>query len=321
MKAIVTSSHGGPGVLEVAEVPDPVPGPGQLLIDVAYAGLNFIDTYKRSGVYDSPARHIPGSEGSGRVIGRGEGVEGWWDDTRVAFNSARGAYASKVVIDAEDAMFVPDYIPLSTAAALPLQGMTAHYLIRSVFPVTEGTKLLITGGAGGVGRLACQLAAFQGATVVTTTGSKDKLAFLTHATYPLLIEDWSQVPGMITERVGHLDVVYDGIGKASFEHTLACLRPRGLMCLFGGASGQVPPFDLQELNRHGSLFVTRPTLNDYLGEERQWRWGELTEYVRTGKLDVLIGHISQLEDADSAHELIESGSSVGKILLKVADLD
>lgn len=317
MKAIHATTPGRPEVLHVVDVEDPVPGPGELLIEVDYAGVNFIDTYRRCGTYPMSFPHIPGSEGSGRVIGRGEGVEGWWDGTRVAWASSNGSYASKVVIKASDALYVPDHVSMATAAALPLQGMTAHYLVNSVFPVTQGTRILITGGAGGVGRLVCQLANEKGATIVATTGGVDKLPFITHATYPLVVQDWPRLPEQVAEACGQVDVVYDGIGLASFEHTLACLRPRGLMCLFGGASGQVPPFDLQRLNALGSLYVTRPTLAHYLGDEQEWRWTDLMDRLRRHQLDVLISTVVDLEDAVEAHRHLESGRSLGKILIKM----
>ena len=318
MKACVATTPGNPSVLEIHDVPDPVPGPGELLVEVEYAGLNFIDTYRRSGVYETPFPHIPGAEGSGRVIGRGSDVEGWWDGTRVAWAaSASGSYAEKAIVKAGDALYVPDHVEMNIAAALPLQGMTAHYLINSVFPVTDGTKLVVTGAAGGVGRIACQLASGKNAIVIATTSTEDKLPFITHATYPLVVTDWSTFPDTVKDLVGEVDVVYDGIGKASFDYTLATLRRRGLMCLFGGASGQVPPFDLQRLNAGGGLFVTRPSLAHYLGEEQSWRWNELMEAVRLRWLDVLIGKIVPLDRAREAHELIESGTSVGKTLISI----
>ena len=316
MFAIQAGEAGGPDVLAMADVPDPVPGPGELLVAADYAGLNFIDTYERSGVYPVSHPFVPGREGSGTVIGRGDGVEGWWDGTRVAWASARGSYAEKVIVPVSSALYVPDHVPMDIAAALPLQGMTAHYLIRSVFPVSSGTKILLTGAAGGVGRIAAQLAAASGAITIGTVGSRDKLAFST-AVHTLLVEDWADVRDRVMDLTGPVDVVYDGVGRVSFPHTITCLRPRGLMCLFGGASGQVPPFDLQELNRLGSLFITRPTLADYAGAEQEWRWNELTSGVSSGSLDILIGSVFPLSEARTAHSHIESGSSVGKTLLKV----
>ncbi|MDO5723824.1 MAG: quinone oxidoreductase [Flaviflexus sp.] len=318
MKAMIAPRSGDAHVLEMREVPDPEPGPGELLVEVDYAGLNFIDTYQRSGVYPMDFPHIPGSEGSGRVIGRGDNVEGWWDGTRVAWAQGPGSYAEKVVIPASAANYVPDGVGMDVAAALPLQGMTAHYLVRSAFPVTAGTRILLTGAAGGVGRIASQLAHELGAITIGTVGSEDKLAFVTGTTHTLVVDDWARVPSMVEELTGRVDVVYDGIGKDSFDHTLKTLRTRGLMCLFGGASGQVEPFDLQRLNSGGSLYVTRPTLAHYLGDEQEWRWRELTEAVMAGRLDVLIGEVMPLSDAGRAHSHIESGTSVGKTLLKVS---
>ncbi|WP_182174983.1 quinone oxidoreductase family protein [Flaviflexus equikiangi] len=315
MYAIAATGRGGPDKLVEVDIPPPVPGPGELLVEVDYAGVNFIDTYERRGIYPVDYPAVLGREGSGRVIGRGAGVEGWWDGTRVAWADGRRSYADKVVIPASSALYVPDHIRLDIAAALALQGLTAHYLIRSIFPVTDGTTILLTGAAGGVGRLAAQLAAAQGATTVGTVGSQEKMAF-SQTTHTLVVDDWSAVPGRVRELVGSVDVVYDGIGRASFDHTITCLRPRGLMCLFGGASGQVPPFDLQRLNALGSLYVTRPTLAHYL-DDQEWRWNELIGHVSAGRLDVLIGRVAPLSQAAHAHSFIESGTSVGKILLKV----
>lgn len=317
MFAIQVKASGGPEVLEWVEVPDPVPGPGELLVEVDYVGLNFIDTYERSGVYSVDYPFTPGKEGSGRVVGRGDDVEGWWDGTRVAWGNAAASYAQKVVIPISAAMFIPDDVDMDTAAALPLQGMTAHYLIRSVFPVAAGTTILLTGAAGGVGRLAAQLASARGATTVGTVGSAEKLAF-SLATHTIIADEWASVPERVESLVGKVDVVYDGIGADSFDHTITCLRRRGLMCLFGGASGHVPPFDLQRLNRLGSLFVTRPTLAHYLGDEQEWRWGELMGHVSTGFLDVLIGRVFPLSEAAAGHAHIESAQSVGKTLFKVS---
>lgn len=316
MYAIQASKAGGPEVLEWVEVPDPVPGPGELLIEVEYAGLNFIDTYQRSGVYAMNTPFIPGQEGSGKVVGRGEDVEGWWDGTRVAWTNQMGAYAQKVVIPASAALYVPDHVRMDTAAALPLQGMTAHYLIRSAYPVGTGTRVLITGAAGGVGRIAGQLANAQGAISIGTVSSEEKLAF-SETTHTIVVKDWSTIKDQVMEKVGQVDVVFDGVGLASFDHTIECIRPRGLMCLFGGASGQVPPFDLQRLNALGSLYVTRPTLRDYLGNEMEWRWQELTERTAAGRLDILVGKIFDVQYASKAHEHIESGKSIGKTLLKI----
>lgn len=323
MRAVRALRRGGPEVLDWVESPDPRPGPGELLVRLHAAGVNFIDTYRRSGVYPTPFPHIPGTEGAGTVMEAGSGVDSFAPGDRVAWCDAPGSYAQLVVVPADRALRVPADVELDVAAALPLQGMTAHYLVRSTHAVTADNTVLITAGAGGVGRLAIQLAKAQGATVIATVGSaaKEQVARAAGADHVVVLESLPS-PKELTAAVralapGGVDVSYDGIGRDTFDATLACVRPRGLQVLFGGASGQVPPFDLQRLNAAGSLYVTRPTLAHYIGSpaELNWRATELFDAVARGSLDVQIGLRTSLAEAGAAHAALESRRTTGKVLL------
>lgn len=309
---------GGPGVFERVEVQRPVPGPGQLLVRVAAAGVNFIETYQRSGVYRVDYPLVPGSEGSGTVEEVGADVAGFSVGDRVATAEGSGSYAEYMVLDAEKALPVPDGVGDEVAAALPLQGMTAHYLINTSYRVHPGDTVLTYAGAGGVGQLLIQLLKLRGATVITTTSTPEK-AELARAAGADHVLDYDEVPDRVRELTGGAGVaaVYDGIGKDTFEGSLDALRTRGTLVLFGGASGQVPPFDLQQLNAHGSLTVTRPKLSDFLldAEERRWRSSELFGLVADGTLRVAIGERFALEDAGAAHAALESRATTGKVIL------
>lgn len=321
MWAIRAREAGGPEVLEWVEVADPRPGPGELLVRVHAAGVNFIDTYQRGGVYPMPFPHIPGSEGSGVVVA---GTGGFAAGDRVAWAQAPGSYAELVVVPAARALRVPEGVDMDTAAALPLQGLTAHYLVRSTFAVDERTTLLVTAGAGGVGRLLVQLAKAHGATVIATVGAAGKVAVAREAgadhvlDLSRMAELSSELPAAVRALApGGVDVSYDGVGRDTFDATLACIRPRGLQVLFGAASGQVPPFDLQRLNSAGSLFITRPTLAHHAAsrEELDWRAGELFAMTASGQLRVHIGLRHRLADAREAHENLESRRTTGKVVL------
>lgn len=322
MRAVQACESGGPGVLEWTELGDPSPGPGELLVRVHAAGVNFIDTYRRSGVYPMRFPHVPGVEGSGIVLAAPEGTRFAAGD-RVAWFSAPGSYAELAVVPAAEALLVPGDVDLDVAAALPLQGLTAHYLVRSTYPVENGTTILLTAGAGGVGQLVIQLAKERGATVITTVGSaaKAELAHAAGADHVLVTDGMElaeDLPAAVRAIVPQgVDVSYDGVGRDTFDATLACVRPRGLQVLFGGASGQVPPFDLQRLNALGSLYVTRPSLGHHVAtrDELDWRAGELFEMVRGGTLAVRIGLRTPLERAREAHEALEGRSTTGKVLL------
>lgn len=316
--AIVAAVPGGPEVLATALVPTPSPGPGQLLVKVAAAGVNFIETYERAGIYNVPFPFTPGAEAAGTVVAVGEGVADFAVGQRVATAEGRATYAEYTVIDADKALPVPDGVPLDVAAALPLQGMTAHYLINSTFRVEPGQTVLTHAGAGGVGLLLTQLLKARGARVITTVSSADKevLARAAGADEVLRYDGFAEAVRELTGGVG-VDVVFDGVGKDTFDGSLASLRIRGMLVLFGGASGQVPPFDLQRLNGGGSLFVTRPTLRHYLRDaaERRWRSGELFAAVADGTLDVRIGAGYPLAQAADAHADLQARRTTGKVLL------
>ena len=316
-KAIVVPQAGGPEILRYEDVDLPEPGPRQLLVKVAAAGVNFIDTYKRAGVYPMSYPFIPGAEAAGTVVSAGRD-SGFREGDRVATAEGGGTYSQYTVMDADVALPVPAGISDETAAALMLQGMTAHYLCNSTFPVQEGQTALVHAGAGGVGLLLIQLLKAKGATVITTVSTEEKelLARDAGADHVLRYEGFTGQVRALTGGTG-VDVVYDGVGAATFDASLASLRTRGMMVLFGGASGQVPPFDIQRLNSSGSLFLTRPTLAHYLltPEERQWRARELFDAVLAGTLDVRIGATYPLSEASRAQADLEGRRTTGKVLL------
>jgi NADPH:quinone reductase len=318
MRAIVVNETGGPGVLVHAEHPDPEPGPGQVVVEAAAAGVNFIDIYRRSGVYRQPLPYVPGSEGAGTVVAVGEGVTDVAVGDRVAWHDASGSYAERVVVDAAMTVPVPDDTELTAAAAVMLQGMTAHYLCRSTFEVKPGTVAVVHAAAGGVGLLLTQMIKTLGGTVIATTsgGPKAELAEQAGADYVTGYGEFGAVVDRVTDGRG-ADVVYDGVGKDTFDAGLAALRPRGLMALFGGSSGQVPPFDPQRLNSGGSLFLTRPTLANYTADRAEllWRAGDVLGAVASGELNVRIGLEYSLAHAPQAHEDLAARRTTGKLIL------
>jgi NADPH2:quinone reductase len=319
MRAIVVSETGGPEVLVHAEEhPDPEPGPGQVVVEAAAAGVNFIDIYRRSGVYRQPLPYVPGSEGAGTVVAVGEGVTDVAVGDRVAWHDAAGSYAERVVVDAAMTVPVPDGTDLTAAAAVMLQGMTAHYLCRSTFEVKPGTVAVVHAAAGGVGLLLTQMIRTLGGTVIATTsgGPKAELAEQAGADYVTGYGEFGAVVDRVTDGRG-ADVVYDGVGKDTFDASLASLRPRGLLALFGGSSGQVPPVDPQRLNSGGSLFLTRPTLADYTADRAEllWRAGDVLGAVARGELNVRIGLEYSLAHAPQAHEDLAARRTTGKLIL------
>lgn len=319
--AVVVSATGGPEVLQWTETKVPSPAPGHVLVRTAAAGLNFIETYQRSGVYTMDLPFTPGTEGSGEVVALGEGVDAGLLGARVATATATGAYAEHFTAPADRLLTVPEGIDLAEAAALPLQGMTAHYLCRSTFPVEEGHTVVVTAGAGGVGLLLTQLATARGARVVTTASTEEKRELSRGAGAVAAVDypDLAATVAELTDGEG-AHAVYDGVGKDTFDTSLEVLRVRGTLVLFGGASGQVPPFDLQRLNAAGSLYVTRPSLVHYTrtGEETRWRGGEVFGAWASGELDVRIGERFPLADAAAAHAALESRSTTGKVLLTLS---
>jgi NADPH:quinone reductase len=320
MRAIVVNQTGGPEVLVHAEEhPDPEPGPGQVVVEAAAAGVNFIDIYRRSGVYNQPLPYVPGSEGAGTVVAVGEGVTDVAVGDRVAWHDAHGgSYAERVAVDADMTVPVPDGTDLVSAAAVMLQGMTAHYLCHSTFEVKPGTVAVVHAAAGGVGLLLTQMIKTLGGTVIATTsgGPKAGLAEQAGADHVTGYGEFGAVVDRVTDGRG-ADVVYDGVGKDTFDASLAALRPRGLMALFGGSSGQVPPFDPQRLNSGGSLFLTRPTLANYTADRAEllWRAGDVLGAVASGELNVRIGLEYSLAHAPQAHEDLAARRTTGKLIL------
>lgn len=313
MHAIIVSAHGGPEVLEYVERPDPVPGEGEVVVDVAASGVNFIDIYHRSGTYPLNLPTTIGSEGAGTVSAVGPGVRDVKVGDTVAWASVLGSYTEKAVVPADRVVPVPDDVPAELAAAAMLQGMTAHYLTHSTFEVKEGDRVLVHAGAGGMGQLLIQLAKLKGATVFTTvsTSEKEKLAREAGADEVLRYDGFAQ------ELRDSIDVVYDGVGKTTFDGGLEVLRPRGLMALYGAASGPVPPVDPQVLNKQGSLFLTRPTLAHYVAERSELlqRASDLFGWIEKGQVRINVSHRYPLAEARQAHEDLAGRRTTGKLLL------
>ncbi|CAN5820061.1 quinone oxidoreductase [soil metagenome] len=320
VQAIRVSETGGPDVLRLEEVDDPHPGDGEVLVRIEAAGLNFIDVYHRSGQYPLELPTGIGLEGAGTVVGVGDGVDGLADGARVAWSGTLGSYASLVAVSADQVVGVPDDVDLRTAAAVMLQGMTAHYLARSTFPLADGHTALIHAGAGGVGQLLIQLAKLAGARVLTTVSTEDKAELARAAGADEVIRytevDFAEEVGRLTDDDG-VDVVYESVGKDTFDRSLSCLAPRGHLVLYGQSSGAVEPLDPQRLAAGGSLFLTRPTLFDYIAtpDDLRWRAGELFELIADDRLRVRIDRELPLADAAEAHRHIEGRGTRGKVLL------
>jgi NADPH2:quinone reductase len=320
MKAIRITAHGGSDALKLEELPTPTPGPGQLLVKLAAAGLNYMDTYQRSGMYKIPLPFTLGAEGAGTVAALGAGVTGFKAGDPVAYTGVPGAYAEYTLLPADRAVKVPPGMDLKTAAAIMLQGMTAHYLVSDTYPLKQGDWCLVHAGAGGVGLLLIQMAKMRGATVVTTvsTAEKAKLAKDAGADHVVLysqVDFEAETKKIVGER--GLDVVYDSVAKDTFDKGLNLLRRRGLMVLYGASSGPVPPLDLQVLNTKGSLFVTRPSLVHHIftRAELEARAADVMNWVLSGKLKVRIGATFPLAQAKQAHDALEGRKTTGKVLL------
>jgi NADPH:quinone reductase len=322
VKAIRVHQYGGPEVLSYEDVEVPAPGPGEVQVRHNAVGVNYIDTYFRSGQYQAPSMPFtPGNEGAGVVTAVGEGVTGFRPGERVAYAGALGAYAETRNIPAQFLVKITDDVSGETAAAMMLKGLTAQYLLRRTYRVEPGFTILFHAAAGGVGLIACQWAKHLGATVIGTVGSKEKaeLAKAHGCDHVILYRDEDFVARVkeITGGKG-VPVVYDGVGKATFPGSLSCLTPRGMFVSFGNASGPVPPFSIAELNNHGSLFATRPKLNDYVGTRKELLEGADTLFsaVINGKLHVPINHAYALKDAAKAHIDLESRKTTGASILK-----
>jgi len=322
MQAIQIQQTGGPEVMTVRDLPTPSPGSGEALIRLEASGVNFIEVYLREGRYPAPLPYTLGQEGAGTIVALGENTSegGLKVGDRVAWCSVPGTYAQMALAPVSRLIHVPDAVTSQQAAAAMLQGMTAHYLAHSTYAIRPGDEVLVHAGAGGVGLLLIQMAKSLGARVFTTVSNEEKaelareagadeVILYTHEDFAAVIKQRASGPG--------LHAVYDSVGKTTFEKSLEVLRTRGMLVLFGGSSGAVPPFDLIRLSTMGSLYVTRPTLKDYTvtREELEARAGSVLSDVASGKLKLRIAHVYQLADAESAHGDLEARRTTGKVLL------
>ncbi|WP_027342315.1 quinone oxidoreductase family protein [Hamadaea tsunoensis] len=320
MRAIVVDRHGGPEVLTYAEKPDPVPGPGEVLVDVLAAGVNFIDVYHREGRYPLPLPLTPGGEGAGRVTALGDGVTGFAPGDLVAWGQGAASYAERAALPAASLVHVPDGVAPDLAAAAMLQGMTAHYLVTDVHEIHPGDQILVHAAAGGMGLLLTQLGKLLGARVIGTVSTADKETRARAAGADEIIRyDQEPFAPRVRELTGGsgVDVVYDGVGRSTFDGSLESLRRRGLLALYGAASGAVPPFDPMRLQAAGSVFLTRPTLGHYIAEraDLERRARDVFGWITAGQLDIAVHHRYPLADARQAHEDLEARRTSGKLLL------
>ena len=320
MRAIRIDAFGGPEVLRLADIPDPVAGNGEIVVRSEASGINYLDTYHRTGLYPNPLPFVPGMEGAGVVTAVGPEVTLFRIGDRVAWTSAIGSYAASVKMPAEKAVAVPEGVELRTAAAVMLQGMTAHYLTTSTFPLAKGHTCLVHAAAGGVGLLLVQMAKQRGARVIGTVGSEAKAALARAAGADELIlyrqDDFLAAVKRLTNGRG-VDVVYDGVGKETALKSLDCLALRGMMVFFGNASGPVGPLDPLLLSQKGSLFLTRPTLFHYVADRAslEARAADVLGQVAAKRLDVRIDRAFPLAEAAAAHQALESRQTTGKLLL------
>lgn len=322
MRAVYIENTGSPAALRAGEMPMPEPAAGQALVRVAYAGVNFIDTYHRSGLYKVPLPAILGSEAAGVVEKVGEGVDGIKAGDRVAYAMARGSYAEYQAVPAAQLVRVPDGVGLDIAAAAMLQGMTAHYLTHSTYYLKPEHTALVHAAAGGTGRLIVQMARMMGARVISTVGNAEKarLTLEDGASAAILYneQDFVEEVKRLTGGEG-VDVVYDSVGQATFLKSFDCLKPRGLLAAFGQSSGAVGPIDPLLLSQKGSLYLTRPTLGSYIAkrDELEWRARDVFQWILEGRLNIRIDRVYPLEQAAQAHRDIEGRKTTGKLLLAV----
>jgi NADPH2:quinone reductase len=322
MKAIQVKQPGGPETMELVDLPKPTPGPGQALVRIAASGVNFIDVYFRTGLYKADLPVTLGSEGAGTVEAVGAGVTEISPGDRVAYAMTRGSYAEYALVPAMQLVRIPAGLDFETAAAAMLQGMTAHYLTHSTWALKPGETCLVHAAAGGAGGLVIQMAKALGARVLGTVSTEDKARIAReHGADEAILyteQDFEAEAKRLTNGRG-VDVVYDSVGKTTFEKSLGSLRPRGMLVLFGQSSGAVPPFDPSILNAKGSLFLTRPSLGHYVltREELLWRAGDVLSRVAAGKLKLRIDRKYPLADAASAHRDLEGRKTAGKLLLTV----
>lgn len=321
MKAIRVEKPGGREVLKYTDVPEPRPERGQVLVAVEFAGVNFFDVYQRQGLYPIAMPFMPGTEAAGSVIAVGAEVSDFRNADRVAYQGVQGAYAERAAVPADRLIRLPDAVSTRTAAALLLQGLTAHYLATSTYALKAGDTALVHAAAGGVGLLLCQIAKLRGARVIGTVSTEQKAQLARQAGADHVIfytkQDFVAETKRLTGNRG-VEVVYDSVGRTTFDHSLDCLAPRGLLALFGQSSGPVPAFNPQLLNQKGSLYLTRPTLAHYVPTRGELlrRAGELFDWLRDQKLSVRVDREVPLKEAAEAHRALESRETTGKVLLK-----
>jgi NADPH2:quinone reductase len=320
VKSVRVHDKGGPEVLKLEDAPDPTPGSGELLIDVEAVGMNFIEIYFREGLYPVDRPFTPGAEAAGTIRAVGAGVSEFTVGQRVVSQNVKGSYAEKAVVPADKAVRIPDGVSTKAAAAVWLQGLTAHYLSHSTYALKPGDSCLVHAAAGGVGLLLCQMAKKRGAFVIGTASTEEKRQLARAAGADEVIDytskDFAAETRRITRNAG-VNVVYDSVGKTTFDKSLDCLRPRGMLVLFGQSSGPVPPFDPQILNRKGSLYLTRPTLNIYVAtlDELLSRAIDLFGWLANGELDVRVGAEFPLAKAGDAQTALAGRETTGKVLL------
>ena len=323
MKAVRVHAKGGPEVLRYDDVEAPRPGPGEVLVKIEVSGVNFIDVQYRAGKYPPPQLpFVDGMEAAGTVADIGEGVTGLAVGDRVAYTMILGTYAEYQSVSAARVVTLPDHVDFRSAAAVMLQGTTAHYLTHSTCPLHPGDTALVHAGAGGVGQLIIQVARKRGARVLATAGTEAKADLAREAGAEHVIiytrQDFETEVKRLTAGRG-VDVVYDSVGKDTFDKSLNCLRPRGLLALFGFSSGPVPPFDPATLGAKGSLFLTRPGLNQYIAtrDELVSRTTDLFAWLKTGELKLRLDTVFPLADAARAHTELEARRTTGKLLLQI----
>ncbi|MCW4353174.1 quinone oxidoreductase [Hoyosella sp. YIM 151337] len=319
MRAIQVTQLGGPEVLQPAEVPDPMPGAGELLVRTDAIGVNFIDVYFRTGVYSTELPYIPGKEATGTIVDMADGVTGFSVGDRVAWALTPSSYAELVRVPVSAAVPVPAGIDPAVAASALLQGMTAHYLLTSVYAVQEGDTILVHAGAGGVGLLLTQLAVARGARVITTVSTEEKAALSRESGATEVLRYSSDISAKVRELTDGEGVaaVYDGVGKDTFDASLDSVRVRGTLALYGAASGPVPPFDPQRLNAAGSVFLARPSLAHFVRTraELMWRSEEIFTALASGDVRLRIGAEYPLAHAADAHSDLEGRKTTGSIVL------
>jgi NADPH2:quinone reductase len=320
MRAIRVHEYGGPEVMRLEELPTPTPGPGQALVKLEASGVNFIDIYQRSGLYKNPLPFGPGSEGAGTVEAVGSDVTDVIVGDRVAWTGVLGSYASHNVVPVAQLVPLPEKLSVQDGAAAMLQGTTAHYLSHATYPLGQGDTCLLHAAAGGVGLLLTQMAKLRGARVIGTVSTEEKAELARQAGADEVIlytrQDFEAEVKRLTDGRG-VQVVYDSVGKDTFDKSLSCLAPRGYLVLFGASSGPVPPFDPQILNARGSLFLTRPSLGHYTAtrEELLQRAGDVLGWIESGKLRLRVEHTYPLAEAARAHQDLNGRKTTGKLLL------